>query len=177
MGNRGQIRFVEKPLDDCVEAAERYAARGDSWHNHVLKPACIHNPHPGKYVLIVENSTKRTVVGFVSDTNPIEAEQHIVRLRHGSDVIGRMGEEPPSDDEPELLKKIRSLVVQGIDWHHHMIVPDCVLNPYPGRWLITLESDNTDEVLEYVCEDEPIETLRAIETLFFGMEAKKPSPP
>ena len=45
-----------------------------------------------------------------------------------------------------------------------MILPDCNLNPYPGRWLITLESDEDEDntTLENVTSEEPIDTLERI---------------
>ena len=53
----------------------------------MLKPACIHNPRPGAYVLVIENNSTGEILGHVSEVNPVEAEQHIVRLRHGAGII------------------------------------------------------------------------------------------
>ena len=56
------------------------------------------------------------------------------------------------------------------DWHHHMMFPDCVLNPHPGEWLISLEVRGEDEILQHTFAEEPLDTLRAIENMFFAQE-------
>ena len=115
MTGHNRLVFTETTLEACSQAAERFAERGDDWHNHVLKPTCIHNPRPGKYVLVIENNSSGEVLGYVGERNPVEAEQHIVKLRHGSDIIGEDPGRAGPDDEPEIIARIRQLIDKDVD--------------------------------------------------------------
>ena len=165
--------FIESSLRECTEAAERFAAEGANWHNHVLKPTCLFNPRPGTYALVIENNSSGEILVHFSGTNPVQEEQHIVKLRHGDTIL----DAPPAASrsartpgEQEILTRIGELCDRSADWHHHMMFPDCVLNPRPGEWLITLEVRGEDEILQHASGREPLDILREIENLFFAQE-------
>ncbi len=165
------LRFTDASLIACLDAAKNFASSGDDWHNHVIKPGCVHNPKPGQYILIIENNTTGEILGHVSEESPVETEKEIVRLRHGDDIIGGVPAKMPIGSEPEILKRARWLNGKDIDWHHHMMMPSCVLNPRPGKWLITLESSLSESIYEYETDEEPRLVLSEIEALFFNHES------
>jgi len=165
--------FTEATLDECVAAAKRYAAGGANWHNHMLKPGCLFNPRPGTYALLIENNSSGEMLACFCSAVPVEAAQHIVSLRHGADVTSAPEINDAQGSEPVILARMRELSRDGTDWHHHMMFPDCVLNPRKGEWLITLEAEGTEEILEYTAETEPFDVLRQVEALFFAQETKR----
>ncbi len=166
--------FTEASLKECTEAAERFAAEGANWHNHVLKPTCLFNPRPGTYALVIENNSSGEILVHFAGTNPVAEEQHIVKLRHGAAILDAPSCVTDSagraSAEPELLARIRAVSEAKADWHHHMMFPDCVLNPRPGEWLITLEVSGEDDILQHASREEPVDVLRTIEHLFFAQE-------
>lgn len=165
--------FTEATLGECVSAAETFAASGANWHNHMLKPGCLFNPRPGTYALLIEsNSSGEMLVCFCTQV-PVEEAQYIVGLRHGADVVSAPDTDGAPLCEPAILARMRELSSNGTDWHHHMMFPDCVLNPRRGQWLITLEAQGVDEILEYTSATEPFDVLRQVEALFFAQEAKR----
>ncbi len=170
------VKHCEATLDECVAAAERFATRGDNWHNHVLKPDCVLNARPGLYALVIENNTTGEILVCYSTVNHIDAEQHIVKLRHGDAILCGSGATAAVSDETDqepLLDRIRALALEQTDWHHHMYFPDCVFNPNPGQWSISLEAQGQLEDVDLVSADEPFDVLREIEDLFFSGERLK----
>ncbi len=166
--------FTEASLRECTAAAERFTGQGANWHNHVLKPTCMFNPRPGTYALVIENNSSGKILVHFADANPVEEEQYIVKLRHGAAILASppaaAGTPSSGPSEPEILARIRDLSERRADWHHHMMFPDCVLNPRRGEWLITLEVSGEQDILQYASDTEPFETLREIENLFFAQE-------
>lgn len=172
MKNPG-FAFTEATLDECVAAAETFAAEGANWHNHMLKPGCLFNPRPGAYALLIENNSTSEMLACFCAAVPVNAAQHIVSLRHGAEVTSAPESDDAQSSEPTILARMRELSHNGTDWHHHMMFPDCVLNPRKGEWLITLEAEGTHEILEYSADTEPFDVLRKVEALFFAQEAKR----
>lgn len=171
---RKDFDYAPATVADCVAAAERFAAAGNDWHNHVLKPDCLLNPHRGLYGLVIENTTTGEILAYFDKTNPIAEEKYIVELRHGKNITqsaGSGGGDAAKPAEPALLGHARALTEAGADWHHHMLMPGCIFNPNPGRYTITLEKSGGDAVLDsHVSDDEPDAVLREVEHLFFTKE-------
>lgn len=171
---RKAFDYVPATVADCVAAAERFAAAGNDWHNHVLKPDCLLNPHPGLYGLVIENTTTGEILAYFDEVNPIAEEKYIVELRHGKGITTSAAAEGGTADaaaDPALLERARALSDAGADWHHHMLMPGCIFNPNPGRYTITLEKRGGGAVLEsHVSDEEPEAVLREVEHLFFTKE-------
>ncbi len=170
------VKHCEATLEECVAAAERFAARNDNWHNHVLKPDCVLNSRPGSYALVIENNTTGEVLVCFSNVNHIDEEQHIVKLRHGDAILSKPDElrvNPGDAGQQPLLDRVRVLATEQTDWHHHMCFPDCVFNSNPGQWTISLEADGHMEDVNLVSTTEPFDVLKEIEDLFFAGERRK----
>ncbi|MDA0702873.1 MAG: hypothetical protein O3A96_06495 [Proteobacteria bacterium] len=171
---RKAFDYAPATVADCVAAAERFAAAGNDWHNHVLKPDCLLNPHPGLYGLVIENTTTGEILAYFDKINPIAEEKYIVELRHGKNITqsaGSDGGDAAKTAEPALLGHARALTDEGADWHHHMLMPGCIFNPNPGRYTITLEKSGGGAVLDsHISDDEPDAVLREVEHLFFTKE-------
>ena len=104
--------FTEASLRECTEAAERFAAEGANWHNHVLKPTCLFNPRPGTYALVIENNSSGEILVHFAAANPVEEEQHIVKLRHGETILdapAAASESARTSAEQALLTRIGAL--------------------------------------------------------------------
>ena len=170
------VKHCEVTLEACVAAAERFAARNDNWHNHVLKPDCVLNSRPGSYALVIENNSTGEVLACFSDINHIDEEQHIVKLRHGDAILSNSETSNTNSgvsDQNPLLDRVRVLAAKQTDWHHHMCFPDCVFNPNPGQWTISLEAEGQLEDVSVISATEPFDVLREVEDLFFSGERRK----
>jgi hypothetical protein len=66
--------------------------------------------------------------------------------------------------------RARELNARGIAWHHHMLFPDCALNPNPGSWNLLFEDPETGQQISALYHDEPVQDLREVEALFYAQK-------
>lgn len=156
------------PPDDCLALGSALHESGKKWHLHVLSPDCIHNPRPGCYGLVIEDDTDGVPYLAFSDKFP-EVDKDLVKMLHGDDILdaskvsGVGGQEQPTS---LLLAHVIGLDASGVEWHHHMHFPDCVFNPHPGQWSISVE-DGKGGVFSETYDEEPGDILREIEVIYF----------
>lgn len=171
----GDLEYHFIALEECLPLVDDFIAKRVRWHSHVLSPGCSFNPFKDKYAIVVENDNARRAYVAPSDGFP-EVDKEFVKRLHGDDILdeGKAESDPAKLAETSpMLRRLGEIDHRRIAWHHHMNFPDCALNPHPGRWAITVESDEGTFSESY--EDEPTDILRAVEVLYFRNLASKTS--
>jgi hypothetical protein len=163
------------PLADCLELAKRLSAADHHWHHHVLFPGCMHNSFD-RYALLIEDDDERCRYYAEADAFP-EVDKDLVQMLHGDDILNpnRTSSITGAHIDSPLVQHARDLVGTGGLWHHHMCFPTCTLNPAHGRWTIVIEAG--PDMWADSFDDEPVDTLREIEVLFFSIKAPALTPP
>jgi hypothetical protein len=176
----------EKKLVAVVDAAQQAAAEGRKWHFHILSPTCCFNSKGDHYALVVEISPgssqgsltqepdqntlprEQTTLIAYSTERPAEQGKRLVALLHGEKILEGTGSPERAQNEAAstILVRARNLSARRIPWHHHMLFPDCTLNPNPGMWNLLFEDPETGEQLNALYHDEPVHDLREVEALF-----------
>jgi len=161
--------MVELAIEDVLSSAEEANSSGKHWHFHILSPTCCFNQRKDRYGLVVEiPSDKRTLVAY-SPERPAGHGKKLVALLHGSKVLDGTGSSSGIRNEvaSKIVEQARRLNERKIPWHHHMLFPDCALNPQPGQWTLTFEDPESGEIWSAIYEVEPIEDLKEVEALFY----------
>ena len=165
--NHGAIRYVVIPLESCLQFALSLSEAGKHWHSHVLSPGCVHNPYDDQYAIVIEDDTEACAYIAPSDQFP-EVDKELVKILHGNDILdfSKTSANGGAEDIPSaMLDRLRLIDGNGVVWHHHMNFPACVFNPQPGKWSITIESEEGEFSESFA--DEPIAILREVEVLYF----------
>lgn len=68
-------------------------------------------------------------------------------------------------DYKGLLKKAESLAKEEVEWHHHYLPPNCLLNK-TSKHLIILEAQGNQWRSSF--EQKPMKDLEKLENLFFN---------
>lgn len=164
------MKMKETTLQDVVGIAEAAQASKKSWHFHILSPSCHFNPKPGKHALLVEVvSDSESFVSF-QDQRPSEAGKKLVALLHGSKVLQGRGESTHVENAmvAKMVERAKDLNSRKVPWHHHMMFPQCAINPSPGKWNLTFEDPETGETLKALYDLEPVDDLKEVEALFYA---------
>ncbi len=164
----GRILYTEVPLDGVLDVALSLRQDGKRWHSHVLSPGCAHNAYPGRFAVVVEDDQEGRACIAASSAFP-DVDRALVKLLHGDDILDKdktaaaTGATPPASGLPARLADIDR---RGVGWHHHMHFPRCALSPEPGRWTISVESD--EGAFYETFDNEPVDVLRELEVLYFA---------
>lgn len=162
--------MIEAPIEDVLSLAQDAASLAKSWHFHILSPKCCFNNRIDRYGLMVEVPADNiSMVAYVSE-RPVEQGKMLVSLLHGSKVLDGTGSvlATKKDVAAKIVARAQQLNERRLAWHHHMLFPDCALNPHPGKWTLTFEDPESGEVLSAIYENEPIDDLKEVEALFYG---------
>ncbi len=162
--------MIQASIEEIRAKAHELHEADAQWHFHMLTPDCSLN-HQGKYAFIVEQTDEPASYVYVSDQAEKDLDQELLPLLHGSEVLDESvtgSGYQASDVIKAMIKRAKELNDQDIEWHHHMLFPDCQFNTHPGKFVLMLEDPQTKEVLESVTEQEPIGDLQQIEPLFAG---------
>lgn len=165
--NHGEVGYRVIPLEDCFELAMGIQCANKKWHSHVLSPACMHNPYPGSYAVVIENDSDGVAYISPSQSFP-EVDKDFVRILHGDDILEPSKvsrDEGSTAPQSELLLRLFDLDSRRVAWHHHMHFPSCVLSPHRGQWAIVIES--AEGTFSETFEGEPVGVLREIEVMYF----------
>lgn len=162
----GSRSYTVLPLERCAAVAESLQSASRPWHSHALWPGCIENPFPDFGVVIESQEDGKTYVAQ-SDVFP-EVDKVLVRMLHGDEILDPSRERSAAEASVEstVLDLARVADANGTAWHHHMCFPDCVFNPEPGRWTISVESG--DDLVWDSWESEPADVLWQLEILCFS---------
>lgn len=161
------ITYTTVPLEACKGIGEALHAAGTAWHFHVLSPVCLHNPYPGRFALVIEAEGQPPRLADAGDRFPA-VDEDLVKLLHGADILDRNKARGAASAAHSswLLGQVLAQQDEGRDWHHHMHFPDCVFNPHPGAWSISVES--ADRLIAEAFPDEPVDVLREVELIYFA---------
>lgn len=64
----------------------------------------------------------------------------------------------------KILDKAKQLTKNGIDWHHHYLPPNCLLNN-SSKHIVVLESGNLKWQTSF--DAKPMQKLEELENIFF----------
>lgn len=164
----------EVDLDQLRERALAWHAAGKSWHFHVLSPACVFNERD-EYAYIGENTTdEEYIVAYAAVLNPTLPKE-LAPLIHGAKILdeGETASEP-SARIAEMTRLAQELTNLQLEWHHHMLFPQCRLNRHRPSYVITIEDPRNGELHESVTDYDPTAELKGIEMLYHqNNEARK----
>lgn len=167
IAHRG-IDYRQIALADCRPMAEAIAARGRTWHSHVLSPGCAHNPFAGVYAVIVEDDGEGIAYIAEGTADFPEVDKELVQLLHGADILdaGKAAGAEAAARSSLLVAHIMRLEERGLAWHHHIHFPGCAFNPMPGRWAISVEAEGS--FFAEAFSGEPVDVLREVEVIYFA---------
>ncbi|ARU93801.1 hypothetical protein [Tatumella citrea] len=164
--NVGGIEYSIVPAESCVDIGRHLHNSQCNWHIHVLSPGCQYNPYGDLFCMVVEDNTHGVAYLGKSAAFP-EADKVLVKLLHGDDILDASCDcHESSEADSSAVAVVQQLHNHHHAWHHHMHFPDCLLNPQPGQWAISVESASTR--LCEVYEAEPVSQLSVIESLYFS---------
>ncbi len=163
------LKQTETTLEAIEAIAEKLCREERSWHFHILTKDCIFNDG-ADFALILESSDSQECFVNYCLEKPTELGKRLVKLLHGEDVLqevasGNAGE--IQADGRRIITRAQELGHRGTLWHHHMLFPDCIFNEDKGKWTITLEDLERQEILKSVSNDEPKKVLREMERIFY----------
>jgi hypothetical protein len=164
--------MIEESIEAVVLRAEQAHASGKQWHFHILSPSCCFNQRIGLYALVVEIPLEReSHIAYCAD-RPAEQGKRLVALLHGAKILQGAGAATQATNEitSSIIARARDLNSHGVAWHHHMLFPDCALNPSPGKWTLLFEDPETGEKLSATYDSEPLNDLREVEVLFYAQQ-------
>lgn len=166
--------MIEVDADQLLEIGRELATKGERFHNHVLSDDCKLSERP-QCALIVEASDRDEVYVAYSDEPMMDVGRALAAMVHGGDPLEDTS--APGGGDPlaaqslevaEMMRRAGALAARGQHWHHHILFPECVFNPYPGEWTLIFEDPDTGETLESVTSEKPEQDIRVTETMFFS---------
>jgi len=161
-------------LSEIRKQAHYYHNLGEPWHFHILSPTCVFNTHGKQYAFILEHSGDNTSLVYYSNNAQKKLGGELSPLLHRPDKVSDTQSEAyePSETERIILERAQKLNVEGIEWHHHVLFPKCTFNQHSPKFCLILEDPETNQTLESITDNEPVEVLKLLEPLFY---ASKPS--
>jgi hypothetical protein len=158
-------------IEEIMQKAKEFQEEGKKWHFHMLTPDCMFNERKDKQAFILENETDSQNFVTYSDKRYMEQGQTLVKMLHGNQILkDKMLEEKEDKNIKLMVQKAKNLNKRGINWHHHMLFPDCIFNKHKGKWCIVFEDKSTGKLIESVSDNEPKENLRKIEILYYAQK-------
>ncbi len=162
--------MIETTIEDIMAKARELQAQGKDWHFHMLIPGCGFNKKRDRHAFVLEDETDG--VAYVNYSGHWQKEQgkELVSMLHGKKIVAESTEQIADETINKILARAKELNEQGVHWHHHMLFPNCLYSKHPGKWVIIFE-DPDGGTLESVSDDEPKESLRQIEVLYYAQKA------
>lgn len=164
--------MIELTIQELVKKAKELHTQGKKWHFHMLTPDCMFNQRKDKHAFVLENTTDSGVFVTYSDRRYMKEGQELVKLIHGESILDKNRQDSGKEDRSMnvMLERARELNEKGIHWHHHMLFPDCIFNKHKGKWCIVFEDKEKNKIYECISEEEPLESLRKIEVLYYAQK-------
>jgi len=160
--------FKHVTESQCLPLAKACQEAGKPWHSHVLPPGCLFSPFE-KYAVVFEDDVLHQIYLADTDSFPM-VDRDFVQMLHGDDILDPNAGSAATGTTitSPLLEFTRKVTSEGGKWHHHMHFPECSWNPSPGKWTISIEHDGKVHLENY--PEEPVDTLREFELLFFSTQ-------
>ncbi len=140
----------ESSLDEIKTKAHPLQNAGMKWHFHILTPICSLN-EKHQYAFILECPDKNVALVHYSDNAEKELGQELAPLLHGAKVLSQESTDTsykPTETVMKIVKQAKSLNEKGIEWHHHMLFPDCQFNKNSPQFTLVFEDPEAHETLE-----------------------------
>ena len=159
--------YTEIPREACIEMCETLARTNARWHIHALNPGCAFNPKPSLFCFVIEDTDRAETWCAFSRQSFVETCKHVVQLLHGEAILDPQKRDRRALDHP-LVQSVHEATRRGAHWHHHMMMPGCVISPDPDSYVITLERDDCEDILDLRSASPLDEVLREIELAYFA---------
>lgn len=162
--------MVEVELEEIRKRAHRYHDEGMKWHFHLLTPTCVLNDKKDSYVFILDCPEKKEQLVFYSNRAEKELAEELSPMLHGAKVLNIETTDnnyEPSANIQKIIDRAKHLNEQKIEWHHHILFPDCPFNANSPKFTFLFEDPETGERIESLSNQEPINDLKQVEPLFF----------
>ncbi len=157
----------EITIQEAVAIAKKLHSKGKKWHFHMLTPDCMFNDRKDKHTFIVENEEDNEVFVVYSDERYMAEGKELVKLIHGKSIVEEKTAKITDEHSKIIIEKAKKFNEQGIYWHHHMLMPNCIFNKHKGKYCIVFEDKEENRIIESVSEEEPKDNLREIEILYY----------
>ena len=160
-----QIATLEEIRTKAIAAHEA----SKPWHFHVMSPDCLLNTND-QYAFVFEGERSDDVLVSFSDRPEKELALELSPLLHGKDVLDPTSTDDnyqPSEIISQMTDRVAELNSQRIEWHHHMLFPNCIFNGYSPSHVLMVEDTTVGEEILSITEHDPVDDLRKIEHLFF----------
>ena len=141
-----------------------------TWHFHCMSPDCLLNTND-QYAFVLEIPETEEVLVYLSNQAEKELAAELSPLLHGNDVMDSNSTKDgyePSDLIAQMSKRANDLNDRNIEWHHHMLYPNCIFNGYSPSHVLMLEDSSTGEAILSITDEDPKDDLKQIENLFFA---------
>ncbi len=139
-----------------------------------MSPDCFLNEN-SRYAFVLECADKNIALVHLSDQPEKSLAAELSPLLHGSDVMDATSTQKqytPSGIVAQMSQRAQELNDKSIEWHHHMLFPDCMFNTHAPNHVLMLEDSSTGEAIISITEYDPIDDLKQIENLYFANVSK-----
>ena len=154
-------------LSEITQIAENLLGAKQQWHFHLLTPSCKLNQKK-EHAFVLEDISHDQIFVHYSIGAQMNLGKQLLKKLHGIDVQKIANSNPSSSAEmKKILDSVQHLTRQGKLWHHHMLLPQCIYNPHPGKWTVYFEDKETGNILTSVTPTEPVNDLQIIESLYY----------
>ncbi len=145
-------------------------SKGVKWHFHMLSPSCGLSDS-SRYAFVLETADSGMPFVHYSDKHEMDLRNQLLPFLHDKKVL-----DPNSVDTShqssavveKMVKRAKELNQKHIEWHHHMLFPDCYFNQRKPKWVLMFEDPEANETYQSLNDNEPLNDLKQIELLFEG---------
>lgn len=156
---------------DLMEYAKRLSKNKKPWHFHILSSTCILNEQKRGFKLMLEDEEAKEIFFVNCEKKPNEEGKELLQLLYGKDILEETKKAiEKNETSEEILRRVKDYTKEKIEWHHHMLFPQCIFNKRKGMWCILFEDPKNGECLQSYSEVEPREYLKNIESYFFSQK-------
>ena len=90
-------------------------------------------------------------------------------MLHGEEILNSYLkiEKSPNNHLMSIIRRAMELNKKKIQWHHHLLFPDCIFNHHK-KWNIVFEDPENGKKTETFYDSEPKDDLLEIEKLIYS---------
>lgn len=153
-------------LTDLKKKAKEASGEDKNWHYHILTPGCVFN-RKVKHAVVLEDVDNDEQYVSYSVKDPEKERKNLAKLvGDKKDTKKKKDEKKPTEKAKEIIKRAKKLNSKNVEWHYHLLSPDCVFNTEEGKWKLLFEDSVAGEVLESVSKQNPVKAKEKIGKLF-----------
>ena len=166
------------PYENRLQQVMELKRSGDSWHFHMIAPACTFSNTKDRFEIMVEIEATGETIRSQFLEKPIDETHQLAKLVYGDDFLKKHSEHTPSGSIGELadgraafstiMDRAHTCCAEGTAWHNHHLPPHCRFNPQKDRHCIVFEDEIGGEPLYAFYQSDPVGDLAELERLFFN---------